>query len=184
MLIDGDVRSPEVSPMSINPHTVRPAVAGPALTPDRVWQALEKSSFAVISYVTPNGTPRSSGVLSAAVDHRLYVVVAPDSWKARHIATGDEVAVTVPIRRGGLLTLIAPIPPATVSFHATATVHPAGSVARESVPKKLAKLLPTDASTGSLIELAPTGRFITYGIGVSLLDMATPAKARAHVPVS
>jgi hypothetical protein len=57
-------------------------------------------------------------------------------------------------------------------------------VDRESVPKKLAKLLPKDASTGCLIELAPTGWFLTYGIGVSLLGMATPTKARAHVPVS
>jgi len=161
-----------------------PAPAGPRLTPDRVWQELEKSSFAVVSYVTPGGKPRSSGVLCAAVDHRLYVVVAPDSWKARHIATGDQVAVTVPIRRGGVLGLIAPIPPATVSFHAAATVHPAGSVDRGSVPKKLAKLLPKDASIGCLIELAPAGRFLTYGIGVSLLAMATPAKARAHVPIS
>lgn len=161
-----------------------PAPAGPTLMPDRVWRELEKASFAVVSYVTPGGKPRSSGVMCAAVDHRLYVVVGPDSWKARQIATGDEVAVTVPIRRGGMLTLIAPIPPATVSFHAAATVHPAGSVERESVPKKLAKLLPEDASTGCLIELAPIGRFLTYGIGVSLVGMATPARARAHVPVS
>ena len=161
-----------------------PAPAGPTLIPDRVWRELDKASFAVVSYVTPGGKPRSSGVMCAAVDHRLYVVVGPDSWKARQIATGDEVAVTVPIRRGGVLTLIAPIPPATVSFHAAATVHPAGSVERESVPKKLAKLLPEDASTGCLIELAPIGRFLTYGIGVSLVGMATPARARAHVPVS
>jgi len=73
--------------------------------------------------------------------------------------------------------------PATVSLQAAATVHPAGSVDRKSVPKKLAKLLPKNASTGCLIELAPTGRFTTYGIGVSLLAMATPAKARAHAPV-
>jgi hypothetical protein len=170
--------------MSIAAHKpASPAPAGPTLTPEQVWRELGKASFAVVSYVTPARKPRSSGVLCAAVDQRLYLVVAPDSWKARHIATGDEVAVTVPIRRGGVLTLIAPIPPATVSFHAAATVHPAGSVDRASVPKKLAKLLPKDASTGCLIELVPTGRFLTYGIGVSLLGMATPAKARAHVPV-
>jgi hypothetical protein len=160
------------------------SLAGPRVTPQRVWKALESSSFAVVGYVTPRGKPRSSGVLYAAVDHRLYIVVAPDGWKGRHIATGDEVAVTVPIRRGNVLALVAPIPPATVSFHATATVHPAGSVDRQSVPKKVARLLPKDASTGCLIELAPTGRFVTYGIGVSLIGMATPAKARGHVPVS
>jgi Pyridoxamine 5'-phosphate oxidase len=169
--------------VSITDKSASPAHAGPRLTPDRVWKELERSSFAVVSYVTPDGNPRSSGVLCAAVGHRLYVVVAPDSWKARHIATADEVAVTVPIRRGSVLSLIAPIPPATVSFHATATVHPAGSVDRKLVPRKLAKLLPEDASNGCLIELVPAGRFLTYGIGVSLLGMATPAKARAQVPV-
>jgi len=174
---------PVLGPVSITDKSAGPAHAGPTLTPDRVWKELERSSFAVLSYVTPGGKPRSSGVLCAATDHRLYVVAAPDSWKARHIATGDEVAVTVPIRRGSVLSLIAPIPPATVSLQAAATVHPAGSVDRKSVPKKLAKLLPKNASTGCLIELAPTGRFTTYGIGVSLLAMATPAKARAHAPV-
>jgi hypothetical protein len=29
----------------------------------------------------------------------------------------------------------------------------------------------------------PEGRFVTYGIGVSLMDMAKPARALARVPV-
>jgi hypothetical protein len=38
--------------------------AGPApgVTPDRVWGAISKVSFAVLNYVTPAGEPRSSGV--------------------------------------------------------------------------------------------------------------------------
>jgi hypothetical protein len=83
-----------------------------------------------------------------------------------------------------VLALLAPIPPATVSFHATATVHPAGTRDRDSVPDKLTKLLPKDTSDGCLLELAPVGRFVTYGVGVSLMDMARPAKAGAHVPVT
>src|SRR5215471_5933642 len=115
----------------------RPAAqstTGPALTTERVWNELEKTSFAVISYVTPAGKPRSSGVMCAAARRRLYLVTAADSWKARQISDGDEVAVTVPIPRGGLLSLISPIPPATISFHATARVHPVGPVSIEPVP--------------------------------------------------
>jgi hypothetical protein len=74
----------------------------------------------VISYVTPSEEPRSSGIVYKAVGRRLYVVVAPDSWKARHIALSENVAMTVPVRRGGLLSLIMPIPPATISFHGAA----------------------------------------------------------------
>ena len=138
---------------------------GPVLTTERVWNEIEKTSFAVISYVTPAGKPRSSGVVCAAVGHRLYVVIAADSWKARQICDGDEAAVTVPIRRGGVLSLVTPIPSATVSFHAKATVHPAGSVSIEKVSKKLASQLPKDRrGTGCLLELVPEGNFLTYGL--------------------
>jgi len=158
---------------------------GPVLTSERVWNEIEQASFAVISYVTPAGNPRSSGVMCAAKHQRLYVVTAADSWKARQISSGDEVAVTVPIRRGGVLSLVAPIPPATISFHAKATVHPAGSVSIEKVPKKLASQLPKERrSAGCLLELAPEGNFLTYGLSVSLQDMAKPQAALAHVPVS
>jgi Pyridoxamine 5'-phosphate oxidase len=169
--------------VTIDRPQAQPAT-GPVLTTERVWNEIERASFAVISYVTPAGKPRSSGVMCAAKNHRLYVVTAADSWKARQISTGDEVAVTVPIRRGGLLSLIVPIPPATVSFHATATVHPAGPVSIDKVPKKLASQLPKERwSAGCLLELAPVGNFLTYGLGVSLQDMAKPEAALAHVPV-
>jgi hypothetical protein len=169
--------------VTIDRPEAQPAT-GPVLTTERVWNEIERASFAVISYVTPAGKPRSSGVMCAAKNHRLYVVTAADSWKARQISNGDEVAVTVPIRRGGLLSLIVPIPPATVSFHATATVHPAGPVSIEKVPKKLASQLPKERwSAGCLLELAPVGNFLTYGLGVSLQDMAKPEAALAHVPV-
>lgn len=171
------------------PQVDRDRATGPAsaprLTAERVWNELQKASFAVISYVTPAGKPRSSGVVYAAAGRRLYVVTAPDSWKARQISDGNEVAVTVPIRRGGMLSLVAPIPPATVSFHASAMVHPPGSVNIESVSKKLASQLPRERRrAGCLLELVPHGSFLTYGLGVSLQDIAKPAAALARVPVS
>lgn len=158
--------------------------ARPRHTPERVWRELEKASFAVISYVTPAGKPRSSGVVYAMAGRRLYVVVSPTGWKARHIADGAEVAVTVPVRRGGVLSLVFPIPPATISFHARVTKHPAGSVDIESLPKQLARLLPADRTQGCLLELAPEGAFVLYGVGVTLRAMTKPASARARVPVA
>jgi hypothetical protein len=151
---------------------------------EAVWQALAKASFAVVSHVNAAGEPRSSGVVYGTVDRRLYVAVAADGWKARHILTGDEISVTVPVRRGGILALLVPIPPATVTFHATATVHPAGALDIGTVSKELEKLVPESRKAGScVIELVPEGRFLTYGIGVSLMDMANPALALARVPV-
>jgi Pyridoxamine 5'-phosphate oxidase len=154
------------------------------LTSEQVWHALARASFAVVSYVTPAGEPRSSGVVYAADGHRLYVAVASDSWKARHIAASGRVAVTVPVRRGGLLSLLFPIPPATVSFHGSAIVHPAGPLADRAVPGQLASLLPPERQASSrILEIVPEGRFMVYGLGVSLARMRSPAAARARVPV-
>ncbi len=155
------------------------------LTSEQVWQALAKESFAVIGHVTPSGEPRSSGVVYKAVGRRLYVAVAPDSWKAKHVAASGRVAVTVPVRRGGILSLVLPIPPTTISFHATATVHQAGSKEVAPVLKELASLLPAERRTSScLIEIAPEGEFLTYALGVPLRKMRDPAASRARAPVT
>src|SRR5215216_5879674 len=155
------------------------------LTTEQVWDQVAKGSFAVLSHVTPAGEPRSSGVVYRAVGRRLYVAVAPDSWKARHIAASRRVAVTVPVRRGGILSLVAPIPPATVSFHATAILHPADSPQVRPLLKELASLLPEERqASATVIEVIPEGAFVTYGVGVSLTQMRDPAAARARVPVT
>lgn len=157
---------------------------GADVTTEQVWRAVAKASFAVLSHVTPAGEPRSSGVVYATAGRRLYVAVAPDSWKARHITASRRVAVTVPVRRGGILSLLAPIPPATISFHATAVVHPAGSPQLRA-PKALESLLPAERqATACVVELVPEGWFVTYGLGVSLRKMGIPAVARARVPVT
>jgi hypothetical protein len=154
------------------------------LTNEQVWQQLAKASFAVLGYVTPAGEPRSSGVVYKSIGRRLYVAVASDSWKARHIAASRRVAVTVPVRRGGLLSLVAPIPPATISFHAQAIVHPAGAPQVRPLLKELGSLIPVERQTSAcIIEIVPEGAFLTYGLDVSLSKLRDPAAARARVPV-
>src|SRR5215468_3093662 len=153
------------------------------MTSNQVWQELTKASFGVVSYVTPSGEPRSSGVVYAIAARRMYVVAAVDSWKAKHIGATGQVAVTVPVRRGGIMSLLAPIPPATISFHGSAIVHRASAVQDGSLPKKLVALLPTERRNLSrVIEIVPSGHFLTYGIGVSLIQMRDPELARGRLP--
>jgi hypothetical protein len=155
------------------------------LTTEQVWHQIAKASFAVIGYVTPAGEPRSSGVVYKSIGRRLYVAVAPDSWKARHIAASRRVAVTVPVRRGGILSLLAPIPPATISFHGAAIVHPAGAPQVRPLLKELGSLIPDERRTSAcIIEILPEGAFLTYGLDVSLSEMRDPAAARARVSVT
>ena len=74
-------------------------------------------------------------------------------------ARRGQRSVTVPVRRGGLLSLVAPIPPATVSFHATAIVHPAGAPQVRSLVQKLGSLLPAERrASACLIEVVPRAR--------------------------
>lgn len=167
--------------------TVTPSGVGitSRLDPEQVWNAISKGSFAVISYETPTGEPRSSGVMYKVLGHRLYVVVAPDSWKARHIAQNPDVAVTVLVRRGGVLSLVFPIPPATISFHGEALVYAGNAPGVHEIVEQLGSLLPAERRTSSsIVEITPEGRFVTYGIGVSLNAMRDPKLARACVPAS
>jgi hypothetical protein len=120
----------------------------------------------------------------AAAPGRLYVAIAPDSWKARHIPATDQVAVTVLVRRGSLLSLFWPIPPATISFHARAVVQTRESLDIRSLSVQLAALVPAERLDNTrILEIFPEGQFLTYGIGTSLMKMRTPATARAHVPI-
>jgi hypothetical protein len=127
-------------------------------------------------------------VVYAAIGHRLFVVVGKDSWKARHIAQAGRVAVTVTVRRGGPLSLMFPIPPAAISFHGTAIVHLPGTLPTAGVVEALEKLAPLmppyQRDEVAVIEIIPEGHFLTYGIGVSLMQMRDPAQASARVPVS
>ena len=155
------------------------------LRSDDIWTAIEHASFAVLAHTSASGQPRSSGVVYAVVDRHLYVAVAPDSWKARQIALNGKVSLTVPVRRGGALALLLPIPPATISFHGNAIVHPAGSPDIAPILEELGSLVPAERrASAAIVEIAPEGAFVTYGIGVSLNAMRDPAVARARVPVA
>jgi len=155
-----------------------------AVDSERVWRHISAGSFAVLSHVTSGFEPRSSGVSYATVGRRLYVAVAPDSWKARQVADGQLVSLVVPVRRGGLLSALLPIPPATIAFRARARVRPMGSIDITVLPAPLVRALRAlGYASNSILELAPEGRFLTYGIGVSILAMRDSALAQASIPI-
>ena len=159
--------------------------ARPRLTSEQVWLAVTRASFAVLSHITPAGEPRSSGVVYKVLGRRLVVAVAPGSWKAQHVAADSRVAVTVPVRRGGILSLVAPSPPATISFHGTAVVHAAGSPQARLLLDELGNRIPAARrASACVIEIIPAGAFRTYGLGVSLRAMLNPAAAQARIPVT
>jgi len=158
----------------------------PHLASQQVWQTIEKELFAVVGMVTANCEARTVGIVYAVRDHKLYFVTDHDTWKVRHIAANPHVSVTVPIARRVPIMPWLKIPQATITFQGVARVCDPS----EPPPERLQAMLKPmagddDLMAGAcLIEITPQGEFVTYGVGIPLLDMRDPNKARGRAPVN
>ena len=148
---------------------------GLTLSTEQVWKAIAKTSFASSAISPRRGSPDPAASSTRPSAGGCIVAVAPDSWKARHIAASGRVAVTVPVRRGGLLSLVAPIPPATDQLPRDGERAPGRLAAGSPLLKELGSLSrPSGGPPASIIEILPEGAFVTYGLGVSLSKHARP----------
>ena len=156
------------------------------LSTEEVWQTIDKELFAVVGMVNAANEARTAGLVYIVRDRKLFIATGHDTWKARHIAANPHVSVTIPIAKRVPIMPWLKIPQATITFQGTAHVCGAG----EAMPDLLQKLLGPMAGdqeliAGScLIEIVPTGEFVTYGVGVRLLEMRDPNKARGRAPVA
>lgn len=155
------------------------------LTSQQVWQALEKESFAVLGVVTANREARTAGIVYVARDGKLYISSRKDAWKVRHIAQNKHVSLTVPIAKRIPLLPWIKIPAATITFAGEALVREIGDV-NDEILQLLMRGLHTDPEvrqTTCVIEVTPVKEFVTYGVGVPLLAMRDPQRARGRAPV-
>lgn len=156
------------------------------LSPEQVWQAIEKELFAVLGMVTANGEARTVGVVYVARNRKLCIITGKDTWKARHIAANPHVSVTIPIAKRIAVMPWVKIPAATITFSGTARVLPAGEAPSELL-SALMRGLATDedaVATSCLIEVTAQKEFVTYGVGVPLMRMRHPEQARGRAPVN
>ncbi|MGB8223074.1 MAG: hypothetical protein WCF10_10840 [Polyangiales bacterium] len=77
------------------------------------------------------------------------------------------------------------IPATTIAFSGTAQVLAATEADREVLHALMRGMAddPERVAESALVEIHPTGDFVTYGVGVPLLDMRDPKKARGRAPV-
>lgn len=150
-----------------------------------VWDAVAKCQFGVIGWTTAQGEPRTSMITYACDRDRLFLAVSPASWKARQIAERAVVSVTVPVRRAGLLSLVFPIPPSSVSFRTFASIHPPGTCRPEPLVRLYRHLhLPANVLTEStVIELVPFGSFQVFGVGVALWRLGDLGATERRTPI-
>ncbi len=156
------------------------------VTSSLVWDALSRSSFAVLSWVNAKGQPRSAGIVYVLRNRKLYVGADRLSWKARHIHKNPNVAVNATFPRRLLLLPWVHIPDASIAFHGTARVLDTSDVEPEIASALTKGLADPDKvlATMCVIEISPVGTFVTYGIGVSTMQMRDPEKAQGRVSVN
>ncbi len=147
---------------------------------DEVWPYVEKWPFGVLSFVTPKGESRSAGVMYKVKDRCLYVLTGPDAWKTRHIRSNPNVSMTVTVQR--VPVRVRQAPPAVITFSGTASV-----LEMDEVDPGLRRALTRgvgDMPDTIVIKIEPKGRFVTYGIGIPMMQMRKPEMALARVPVA
>lgn len=152
------------------------------LTPHQVWENVEKNSFAVLGMVTAKGEPRTVGIVYIVDDRRLYIGAGRTMWKVKHIERNPHVSLTVAIPKRVPLMPWIKVPAATITFSGTARILEKQDVG----PDLLERLYRHEEGRDGwcAIEVTPAKDFITYGVGVSLLTMRSPAKSRSRAPVA
>jgi len=156
------------------------------LSNEQVWKEVENQLFAVLGMVTAQGEARTIGVVYAVHDHKLYIATGKDTWKARHIRQNPHISITVTIpKRIPFLPWIK-IPAATITFSGLGTVFNPEQVGKD-VLHSLLRGLETDTemlATMCVIIVEPVGDFITYGVGIPMMNMRHPEKARGRAPTA
>lgn len=156
------------------------------LTSEQVWEELDKQLFAVLGMVNAQNEARTIGMVYIARDYKLYMVTGKETWKARYVQQNPHVSFTVPIAKRIWLLPWVKIPAATITFSGLAVVRTMDEV-NDGILSALLHGLEEDPEMrekSCIIEVEPTGDFITYGVGVSLMTMRTPAKARGRASVN
>ena len=156
------------------------------LTTDQVWKEIEQNLFAVLGMVTPTAEARTVGIVYVVDDHKLYIGTQKAAWKAKHIARNPHVSLTIPLAKRIPFLPWIKIPAATITFSGVAKVFE-NSAVKADVLKKLYHDVVKDEKAlaeSCVIEVIPQEDFITYGVGIPLLQMRFPEKARGRAAVT
>ncbi|WP_420630284.1 pyridoxamine 5'-phosphate oxidase family protein [Candidatus Leptofilum sp.] len=155
-------------------------------TTSDVWDAIKEEPFAVLGMVTARNECRTVGIIYEVDNQKLYIGTDKDAWKVRHIQGNPHVSITIPIAKRIPLVPWVKIPAATITFSGTAKVLMKDEVSDDLVKRVFSYVSHNDKLmvTTCLIEVTPEKDFLTYGIGIPMIQMRDHAKARGRVPVN
>lgn len=135
-----------------------------------IRRAVARRSFCVLATSSADGRPHAVGLLYAPVDLTLYVITGSDTVKVRNIRENPRVAVCIPVRKYLLG------PPMAVQFQGAARVLEADDPTIQQLLtagrlRKIAGLGAVDKPGTCFLEVTPTRRVSSYGLGISLLRL-------------
>ena len=145
---------------------------------------MAKANFAVVGMVNAAGHARTAGVVIATDRPLVRFMSGRREWKVRHIESNPHVSMTVPIpRRIPLLPMIK-VPAATITFQGTARLVDLADTDPHVITALTGGLeLGDTAHDMTVVEIAPEGDFVTYGIGMRVDKMRDTQFARGRAPV-
>lgn len=153
------------------------------VTTEQIWAAIEEQMFGVVGIVSAKNEARTAGIVYVVHDGKLYFGTSRTAWKTRHIAQNPHVSMTVTIAKRIPFMPWIKIPPATITFSGVARIIESRDAPPTIGERLLAGLEGDDLLAHSVIvEVAPKGEFITYGVGVSLRTMLKPEEAKGRAP--
>ena len=155
-----------------------------SLTTEQVWEALDEAFFGVLAFANRDGHPRTAGV-SYAVDSRsIYISTAKGMWKVRHIAANPNVSMTATLPKRVPFLPFIKVPAATITFKGEARILEVGDIPAH-VFARLGRSNETDPEVldqTAIIRVVPRGEFVTYGIGMSIMQMRNHEEAHGRAP--
>ncbi|MFW9825341.1 MAG: pyridoxamine 5'-phosphate oxidase family protein [Candidatus Thorarchaeota archaeon] len=150
-----------------------------------VRKIIKKNMWLVIGTVGKEQQPHSSVVMYQSDGYDIYFETGENTLKARDIRDNNKISVTIPFRKNFFHKII-PAPPAELHFKAIAEFV---SKDDEKARKVMEKVIKFEEKAGVSeesvwIKIAPSNIISTYGVGIKLLDMRKPEKARNLVKLN
>jgi hypothetical protein len=136
--------------------------------------------------VTAKGESRTVGVVYAVHNGKIYTSSKTDAWKVRHIRNNPHVSLTVPIAKRIPFLPWIKIPAATITFSGVAEAITPDSVS-DDILQVLFRGMQSDSemlAATSVISIEPVGDFVTYGVGIPMMEMRDTKKARGRAAVA
>ncbi len=148
-------------------------------------ERIKKELFGVLGMVTSKGEARTVGIVYIVHNQKLYISTEKELGRRATSQKNPHISITVPIAKRIPFLPWIKIPAATITFSGLAAVTEPENVGKDILYSLLRGLENDEEllATMCVIEIEPVGDFITYGVGIPLMQMRDTEKARGRVSV-